>query len=985
MFNKQTTLDLDGPKLGFSTDPQDLTVNTGTAATFVAIGTATFPSNIPAKFATNTGIVTYRWYVDDVAVTDDPDTDGFDGVNFLGTGTTTLQIFNNTTTKTVYCEADYIPSAYGLPGVAVTVGSARSTGHAISEPVRSASATLSLNPKLSIDTQPVDRIVAVGVAATFGVDASLTSGSAEGFSYQWQINDSDVSDGELEVGVTRTATAKLTYTKDGSSTEVDFTELSTLTLGEGTYDISVDNNITADLRALGAGGGTSIQRSVAGGAGGLSTGEFTFLNGTTYKLVVGGAGGTGGGPGGGGAGSQSGSGGGGGGGGYTGLFVGSISQDNAVIIAGGGGGGSNDPANGGAGGGLTGDNGSNGSRAGQGGTQSAGGARGTAQDNGQAGSALQGGPGAGGGGGGYFGGGGGGGHSGCCADGAGGGGSAYIGSSLLSDAATTTGGGAARGNDGTFEIISTSTSQTPVVLTLSGTGSDTLTVSSNGNVQATTKVVVTNSNASNSPLTSKTVSFSAVDARNLIKIEQYDFSSTAILSEVNLTDGGLSLSDATHPANEICIYSPEKDVNVEMDLYGGKGLDNGSNTGGEGGYSKVRFTMEQNVEYIITGLYDTVNTPFVYRKANLIAVVGEGGDASATGNGGDGGGINIAGEDGEGRFNGVGGNRVSTGDLLDGGVFGTQYTDLENVYNEDTVASVASYEGGRTVKCSKGIYYRQQGFTSCEDVGNVKYRISNGTEVTNSAQIQRGFKAGYNIMETGGNAFEETGNNGADGGNGATGGFGGSTDGGGGGSGYTDGTATLVSSRIGGSTGPARVNIKLSTGGDFFIDDEGRILIYASTDARDPRTGITKTTGVVNYGDNACIDDARWQRFLDLARDGTQDYRLTATENNSTIKITNADTKNIHKMMNANQVPLRTSLTDWHDTNYSYLLLVLAWDETSGATISGGDYSLWSYSPASAFGYGMYGDSSKSFFTPTVYGYKTGINFWILPPGVPDF
>ena len=217
MFNKQTTLDLDGPKLGFSTDPQDLTVNAGTAATFVAIGTATFPSNIPAKFATNTGIVTYRWYVDDVAVTDDPDTDGFDGVNFLGTGTTTLQIFNNTTTKTVYCEADYIPSAYGLPGVAVTVGSARSTGHAISEPVRSASATLSLNPKLSIDTQPVDRIVAVGVAATFGVDASLTDGSTEGFSYQWQINDSDVSDGTLEVGVTRAATAKLTYTQGGNS------------------------------------------------------------------------------------------------------------------------------------------------------------------------------------------------------------------------------------------------------------------------------------------------------------------------------------------------------------------------------------------------------------------------------------------------------------------------------------------------------------------------------------------------------------------------------------------------------------------------------------------------------------------------------------------------------------------------------------------------------------------------------------------------
>ena len=63
--------------------------------------------------------------------------------------------------------------------------------------------------------------------------------------------------------------------------------------------------------------------------------------------------------GGGGIGDQIGSGGGGGGGGYTGLFVGSISQANAVIIAGGGGGGSNDPANGGNGGGDRGAAGAN--------------------------------------------------------------------------------------------------------------------------------------------------------------------------------------------------------------------------------------------------------------------------------------------------------------------------------------------------------------------------------------------------------------------------------------------------------------------------------------------------------------------------------------------------------------------------------------------------------------------------------------------------
>ena len=819
MFNKQTTLDLDGPKLGFSTDPQNLTVNAGTAATFVAIGTATFPSNIPAKFATNTGIVTYRWYVNDIAVTDDPDTDGFDGVNFLGTGTTTLQIFNNTTTKTVYCEADYIPSAYGLPGVAVTVGSARSTGHAISEPVRSASAVLSLNPKLTIDTQPVDRIVAVGVAATFGVDASLTDGSAEGFSYQWQINDSDVSDGELEVGETRTATAILTYTDDAdNSTEVDFTELSTITLPGGSYDITVNNDINADLRVLGAGGVTSGQRNVVGGAGGISTGSFTFLSGTTYKIVVGTSGA---GYGGVGAGDQIGSGQGGAGGGYTGLFVDSVSQDNAVIIAGGGGGGANDPASGGAGGGLTGAGGGNApGRGGQGGTQSAGGAAGTVETTGTAGSALQGGPGAGGGGGGYFGGGGGGGHSGCCADGAGGGGSAYIGSSLLTNGATTQGGGAANGTEGSFEITASATTVTvPINLTISGSTSNVLTVSSDAAVSATAKVVVSNSNAFNSPLTSETKTFTSTSARPIIRIEQINNTNTATLSEHDLDDGEITFTDDAYPSNQICIYSPERDIEIEMDLFGGKGLSftEGTNVngewdaedydGGQGGYSRIKFTLDRNVEHIITGLYDTVNTPFVYRKANLIACVGEGGDGGHYGDGGDGGGINIGGENGQGRFSGEGGTVVSSGDLTDSGVFGTQYTDSENVYDEDSTTSSSS--SGRSVKCSKGIYYRQEGFTSCEDIGNVKFRLSSGVEVQNtSASITRGFKAGYNIMETGGSRASS---DGGDGGNGATGGSAGTSGGGAGGSGYTDGTVTVISTQQGGSTSSAKVVIRLAT------------------------------------------------------------------------------------------------------------------------------------------------------------------------------
>ena len=862
MFNKQTTLDLDGPKLGFSTDPQDLTVNAGTAATFVAIGTATFPSNIPAKFATNTGIVTYRWYVDDVAVTDDPDTDGFDGVNFLGTGTTTLQIFNNTTTKTVYCEADYIPSAYGLPGVAVTVGSARSTGHAISEPVRSASATLSLNPKLSIDTQPVDRIVAVGVAATFGVNASLTNGSTEGFSYQWQINDSDVSAGTLDVGVTKTATAKLTYTRNthnnldapdaDTAVEVDFTELSTLTLKYGIYDIAVDNNITANLRALGAGGGSSTQRSVAGGAGGLSTGEFTFLKGTTYKLVVGGTGERGGQGGvgldvtgdargissgniGGGGNGGGGSGRGGGGGGFTGLFVGSVSQDNAVIIAGGGGGGANDPAGGGAGGGLTGGDGGNApGRGGEGGTQSAGGAGGTSQDTGESGFAIgtitndvqasggrsTGTPGGGsaGGGGGYYGGGAGGAFNGCCADGAGGGGSGYSGSSLLTDGATTQGGGAAAGTSGSFEITATDTTvTTPITLTISGETTNVLTVSANAAVSATAKVVVSNSNAFNSPLTSETKTFTVTDSRPIFKIEQINNTNTATLSEHNLDDGEITFTDATYPSNQICIYAPERDIEIEMDLFGGKGLDidvDTASTGGEGGKSTIKFTLERNVEYIITGLYEEVNAPFVYRKASLMACAGGGGRPTTFGNGKDGGGVGVRGDGARNLTSFTGG--------LNNEAYFTRLSEipLNQVVEPDlNIISLAPNQGGRTHACPPGKYWRDQGLSSCEDIpsGN-KFRLADGTEVLNtSASITRGFKTGYINIRTGGIGGPEyrsisdeagSGGSGATGGNGAT--IGGLS-GGGGGSGYTDGSVTVVSTQQGGSTGAAKVVIRLAS------------------------------------------------------------------------------------------------------------------------------------------------------------------------------
>ena len=560
MFNKQTTLDLGGPKLGFTTDPQNLTVNTGTGATFFAIGTATYDVNIPAQFATNTGIITFRWYVDDAQV--------FDNSVFTGTGTTTLQIANNTVGRTVFCEADYIPSAYGLPGVAVTVGSARSTGNAINEPVRSASAVLTVTPELSIVTQPEDVTFAVGTAVTIGVNAALSNNATDGFGYQWSINGTDLTDGTADFG-----DANLTVS--GSTNNVV--------------------NLTAN----------SIEAT-------------TFL---------------------------------------------------------------------------------------------------------------------------------------------------------------------------------------------------------------TTKVVVSNPNAFNTPVTSDTKDITVLPSRPIIKIEQINNTSVADLSQHNLDpdeDGEITFTDTTYPSNQICIYSPEQNLSLEVEMFGGSGLTfnegtnvngqfpGGNTSAGEGGYSKIQFTMDKNVEYIITGLYDTVNAPFLYRKSNLIACVGEGGDGGQLGEGGDGGGVNIRGENGSGVDAGNGGNGIDAGDLTDSGIFGTQFEfDAgQPLYAEDSRYSEGDTRGGRSVKCTKGIYYRDEGFTSCQDVGTVKFRLSDGTEVTNTGEIERGFKAGYNIMETGG---DKTTGDGGNGGNGATGGNAGGSGGGGGGSGYHDGSVTVVSTQQGGSTDAAKVIVRLVT------------------------------------------------------------------------------------------------------------------------------------------------------------------------------
>lgn len=489
--------------------------------------------------------------------------------------------------------------------------------------------------------------------------------------------------------------------------------------------------------------------------------------------------------------------------------------------------------------------------------------------------------------------------------------------------------------------------------------------------------------ACNSPIYSNTAQFDVVAPtdRAVIEVEAYQTNSTtAVLKEFDLKNLEYTITSSVIDSDTICFYAKDRDLVVEMDMYGAKGSDFSYNgyTGGEGGYSKIRFTMRKNEEFILKGI-QSKTALYLYRKAQLIACVGQGGAHGSGGNGGRGGGVGVAGENGFGKNSGVGGSLISSGQLSGNGIFGSS-SSASTIYSEDSKASLRN--GGRTLSCTKGVYWKQQGKTACEDLGITKFRLSDGTEVANSAAISRGFKDGYAINQTGGKKDFY----GGAGGNGATGGSGGTdSGGGGGGSGYTDTSVTVVKSTLGGNnSAQTRVVMRLfEVLQDFYIDDKGRILILsAATPGKDPRT-LTKTTGRVLPGTDSCIDDARWQNFLDLAL--TQDYRLTATLDGGRNVTSRATSFNLRRMQRANNITLKRSLTDWENTNYAYLLLALAWDEDNvgGARGYGVDYSILSWGGTSYY-YGYYGFSSNSFFTPTTYS-NTTANWWILPPGVPDF
>ena len=344
--------------------------------------------------------------------------------------------------------------------------------------------------------------------------------------------------------------------------------------------------------------------------------------------------------------------------------------------------------------------------------------------------------------------------------------------------------------------------------TVTGSSTDTLRISRSTIGTFTLKVLISNANATT--VTSNEVTLTTVEPRPLVNFETIGSTSTAQLSTVSLEEGEYEITTANHDSDTIVFHSTETDIDVEFEMYGAKGSDFGSFVGGQGGFSRIRFTMLKDEEYVLKGI-KSINALFLYRKSTLIAVVGQGGNAGTGGNGGRGGGIGIAGETGSGRSAGTGGSFLSSGSLTTNGIFGSSST-TSTIYPGDTKATGTS--GGRTVSCSKGVYWKDQGISPCSDVGSTQFRLSDGTIVTNTRQIQRGYKEGYSVNQTAGARA----NNGGRGGNGATGGNGGSEGGGGGGSGYTDGSVTVLANTLGGSTSSPKVIMRVfGSGIDFNI------------------------------------------------------------------------------------------------------------------------------------------------------------------------
>jgi len=803
-----TKLKLNGPNLRFTQDPQDGAEQIDRTAVFTAKAIAEFPS----ESGNADGGYFFSWYLDGNKL--DPNNEFVKVENTLAESKLTLSnIGIEDNNKLVYCEVEYLPS--------------NNEGAAFVTPLKSNTATLTAFPELEITKQPESAVVGSDVFAKYSCEAQvLPSTQLQDQEYQWQFNGFDLVDGESRAdgfGIVSGTVMKVT-SDEGDDFELDFEEVTSFSdwKTNRTYTLVCTGDLTANIYAIGGGGGGSGFRNVKGSAGGAAEGTFTFLENQVYKLQIGAAGADGalypngsvivpgGFPGGGDAPSfgtdfnRSG-----GGGGYTGLFINSVAHENAILIGAGGGGSTGDPGQGGNGGGEGG-TGSNqaGNRSGKGGTQTAGGPGGTSGGSGEDGSKLKGGKGyngavgSAGGGAGYYGGGGGA----AAGPGTGGGGSAYFNPELVTNGDyERLGSNSPQLNyeqDGSFKLVKVSAVRSATI-TVSGAKTKDLSIKTEvSEFGADIRCKISSPSVQISPLYTNSVNFQSNKPASVLVLEAYDtINNLYKTSENNLESiDSFTLNSNTFGSqyNLIQFYSKEGNFNFELDIKASRGNNKSSFSGGEGGTSTIQINAKRQTEYTILGISNN-SSVFIYEKSRLIACIGQGGDAGTEGNGGDGGGVNVDGRTGGGINPGVGGERPVSGTLTTSGVYGSVLSGSNiSLYSEDSISSVPN--AGRTISCSNGLYYINRGFSPCEDIGDtqIEFVDQNGFTYSQSSLLNRGFKAGYTITDTAGRATDTKSGNG---GNGATGGQGGVAGaGGGGGSGYVDAEVVVVSTTSGGNS-----------------------------------------------------------------------------------------------------------------------------------------------------------------------------------------
>lgn len=314
---------------------------------------------------------------------------------------------------------------------------------------------------------------------------------------------------------------------------------------------------------------------------------------------------------------------------------------------------------------------------------------------------------------------------------------------------------------------------------------------------------VTHPQSFNSPQDTNTVSMTVVAPRPLINFEAYTFQNNYQKREVNFDNTSEFTLDQNTFGSQYSIiqfHSVEKNNAIIMNMFGSKG---GGSNGGEGGTATIKFTADKGVEYTLIGISNSTAV-FLYRGSQLIAVVGEGGASSSSGtSGGAGGGVSGSGSDGGSNGNSAG----QYANLSLNGVYGSTAPSSVTLQSGDTRAT--QNLGGKSISCTKGSYWINQAISACSNNSSDEIQFVNvdGTNISSSSSIIRGFKPGYTITTTAGAGVA----NGGRGGNGAVGGKGGtnSSSGGGGGSGYNNGTVDVVSTRLGGSTGIAKVTMRV--------------------------------------------------------------------------------------------------------------------------------------------------------------------------------